>query len=689
MNFTTLCFFLLLLAAGTAAQPVSGTFYIDPADGNDNANGTSEGTPWQSYRNRTFSPGSVILFKRGTVIRDALYTQDGSDAGYITFGAYGQGPKPVFMGSVPANDAGKWTVESGNVWRYADGFSSAVCNIVFNEGDHAGNLRWIMEDLDEQGEWFYENDVLYLYSAENPASFYSDIEVVLWGQRKMAGGKQYVILENLVFKNGGVHGYQDSDAHHITIRDCEFRFIGGGVFDYAERVRFGNGIELWNSGHDILVERCIFDNIYDSGVTHQGHEIHPFYNIWFWHNIFTNNGMAAYEYRAPGAYDVYFENNTCINTGGGFSMQGETPPRESEIHPEPMGHSVFIWLIVNEVAGNVFIRNNIFYEAPYGSAIYCRVAPNIAAQIVIDHNLYWQTTGTSLVYMNQVDYTPAQFTAYQAATGKDAHSLVAEPGFVDAVAGDYHLSAGSPAIYGGITTGRTSDFDLVPVPQNTVEDMGAFHYPEPPAVVSDKDLALSSKGATAEADGELTSETPNISEAIDAIIASRADFSNRWHSSIDTEHPHWIQVNLAAPSVIDSIKVHFADRAGYPVSFQGMVKASAADDWQTVFDVTDNGERRVYVAEIGAQQVLSFRLVIRSSANDAYPNAAQVSEIEMLESTASATEKMVRGFAGPSAVPGIFIDYRNGEPRLIVGSEVTANEHSNRLFRMDGRIEIR
>lgn len=53
----------------------------------------------------------------------------------------------------------------------------------------------------------FETEILYLFSTSNPGIFYSSIECALWGSRKMVEGKHHVIIENLVFKNGGVHGF--------------------------------------------------------------------------------------------------------------------------------------------------------------------------------------------------------------------------------------------------------------------------------------------------------------------------------------------------------------------------------------------------------------------------------------------------------------------------------------------------
>ncbi len=48
-----------------------------------------------------------------------------------------------------------------------------------------------------------------------------------------------------------------------------------------------------------------------------------------------------------------------------------------------------------------------------------------------------------------------------------------------------------------------------------------------------------------------------------------------------------------------------------------------------LFDVKDYAKRYLYRAQIAPVTTDTFRLVIRDSANPAYPNAAQISTIEL------------------------------------------------------------
>ncbi len=425
--------------------------YIDPAGGDDRHDGLS---PLQAVRRQTgrgIRPGDRVLYKRGSVIRGQLDTCAGSEDAPVTYGAYGDGENPIFLGSVASGDPADWTEVRPNVWRHAGGFSSEVCNLVFNGGVtraepegtrevQTGVLRWDLGDLKAPGEWYstgigiasgreswgrseVEDGVLYLYAEGNPGCVYHDIEAVLWGQRRLVEGQNHLVLENLSFRNSGVHGFHGIGNRDVTIRDCDFRHIGGAVWHLERRIRFGNAIEFWDGAWDITVEGCTFDTIYDSGVTHQGGETRNIpARLYFRHNRFKDCGMASYECREP-SEAVYFEHNACILTGGGFGLQGEPPPRQSEIYPQPMGHHVFIWRMEpGTQPGRVAIRYNRFGAAPHGAAIYSIIDPKDERQFVFGGNTYSGEDGARLARWGGHDYRMQDFPRYQAEIGETQNS---------------------------------------------------------------------------------------------------------------------------------------------------------------------------------------------------------------------------------------------------------------------------
>ncbi|RYX83297.1 hypothetical protein EON83_15660 [bacterium] len=150
-----------------------------------------------------------------------------------------------------------------------------------------------------------------------------------------------------------------------------------------------------------------------------------------------------------------------------------------------------------------------------------------------------------------------------------------------------------------------------------------------PEKVQPTDVALASKGATATSDSEYEQEKGNTGKAIDGVIADINDFSNRWHSSNTAPHPHWIEVKLPAPTAISKVIVHFADPSGHPSSFQGTIRVGGQN--KVIFDEKDYKLRQRYELTLtGAPVTDTFRFTIHESANPQFPNAAQVSEIELI-----------------------------------------------------------
>jgi hypothetical protein len=136
-------FALVALAAVVLLQPTTEvsarTFHV-AATGNDANDGLAEQSPWRSLNKvnaAALEPGDTVLFKRGDTWRGQLVPQSGEDGSPITYAAYGQGSKPLLLGSVSCSDPRDWQHDGGNIW--------ATAKPVFTELESRGNLaslRW-------------------------------------------------------------------------------------------------------------------------------------------------------------------------------------------------------------------------------------------------------------------------------------------------------------------------------------------------------------------------------------------------------------------------------------------------------------------------------------------------------------------------------------------------------------------
>jgi DUF1680 family protein len=155
------------------------------------------------------------------------------------------------------------------------------------------------------------------------------------------------------------------------------------------------------------------------------------------------------------------------------------------------------------------------------------------------------------------------------------------------------------------------------------------NVPPAPMRVEDaaQDLALASNGAIATSDSEYNKEPGCTDMVNDGVISTPDNFTNRWHSSVDSPHPHWVQIKLPHSAKIGTVIINFADPDGYAVAFKCLATIDGKE--RELLHVTNNQERRVYRAQMGPVTTDTFRLVIESSANPKYPNAAQISEVQL------------------------------------------------------------
>jgi len=419
-------------------------YYIDSVCGSETTDGRSMETARKNYKDLKIVPGDTVLFKRGTFLREALETVSGEVGNPVTYGAYGEGEKPVFCGSVDLSCPEYWEKFADNIWICKAEVPTEAGNFIFDWGKTCGAMKWSRDELTEQGDWYdnrlgsmYENCTgycqfhpdcfkgeprLYMFSAANPAEYYEHIECAIFGGGRLAACDHDTVFEDLCFENFGVHGICGPGVN-ITVRNCDFLFIGGCVIIKNEKIRFGNGVEFWEICENCVVEGCTFHNIYDSGITHQGKINKNFpKNNRFDNNFFSCCGMAAYECRDFIPANTTFNDNTCLNAGEGFSKLGEELPRNSQIYPLPMGHHVFLWRIKNDEGGCLEMKRNCFWNAPIGAAIFSMTTEEQEKQLIVDENQYFTENPELLNYFRGTFYR--NFEEYRKALGMDRNGSV-------------------------------------------------------------------------------------------------------------------------------------------------------------------------------------------------------------------------------------------------------------------------
>ena len=452
------CSFLLQLLP----TPVyAGQSYYVSNSGSDQNNGLSPATAWKTIKHinhQSFRPGSKILFKRGDTWRESLRPHSGSPEGYITYGAYGTGPKPLLLGSLDRSSPAVWKKLQGNIWYTVVvapdvGLGTPdVGNIIFNHGDQpCGWKKWNISDLSAQGDYYYDvsDNRVYLYSLQNPGEIFNSIECALKRLIINEHNRHYIIYNDLELKYGAVHGIGGGNTHHIIVRNCDVSFIGGAFqrndTHTNKPIRYGNGIEFWDNAHDNLIENCKIWEIYDNAFTNQGTSISEQYNITFRNNVAWNCEITYAGWLRPAESvlrNIVLEYNTLVNAGAGWSHEQRPDKRACHLY---MGWSP-------AETDSLIVKNNIFYQARE-FVLFVNINDRDNFQISFDGNCWYQESGP-LVYIksNSGDKTLTieQFYSLADATGLAVKSSVfAKPIFVDSNNNDFRQQLDSPCLFAG------------------------------------------------------------------------------------------------------------------------------------------------------------------------------------------------------------------------------------------------
>lgn len=404
---------------------VKGTTYYVSADGDDTNDGKSPATAFKTTdavnECKDITEGDAVLFRRGDIFRGHVNLQPG-----VVYSGYGTGEKPRIYGALENASELSWTRESENIYSVPISHSKDIGCIVFNEGEEWGYKKFLEGDTDVLMDLdFYhdiENHKLYLFSEKgNPALRWSDIELCP-KVHGMSGRADGCTIDGLVIKYCGAHGISFgsvtyppeapcyfSNLYNVTIRNCEFEWIGGSK--QMPHVRFGNGVEVWGGCENYLIENCYFNQIYDAAVTQQysgacictedmplkvkntvmrGNLIeNSTYSYEYFITEFKNDGTREKKVDSNWGFEnTYFENNICRKCGYGWGNQ--RPDRTTASHIKSWGHF--------NNSENFIIRNNIFDRADYRlvevKAHFDKCLPKL------ENNIYCQYLGKDWVSTN-------------------------------------------------------------------------------------------------------------------------------------------------------------------------------------------------------------------------------------------------------------------------------------------------
>ena len=465
-NIFALVFIILIFPLCSLVWAVA--YYVDATGGNDSNSGLSESTSWKSVakvNSSRFNPGDQILFKRGAIWREQLFvSSSGSSGNPITFGAYGSGNKPKLLGSVNLNGSSNWQLYSFNIWKSASTISADVGNLIFNNESSCGKKKSSLTSMVSQGDFYYDPSAkyLYVYSTSNPGTYYTVIEAAKRNNGVVISMRNYVTVQEFDIRYWGAHGIQidgySGNCDNIIIQRNDISYIGGS-YQFGT-TRFGNGIEQWDNGTNLIVRYNRINQVYDAGMTTQGETPgNTKSDQLFYYNIVTNSeyGFEFFNRDATSRNTrIKIYNNVFYNNGGGWGHSQR---------PDVSGIGFVMWGST-AISTSCQFQNNIIHTSAQNS-INVDDANDLLGWSIDYNDLYPDGPIKFKIYTTHYD-----FTGWKTNSKQDGHSITSNPLFVST--SDFHLQSTSPAINAGTNVGLTQDFDGNPI--SGVPDMGAFEF---------------------------------------------------------------------------------------------------------------------------------------------------------------------------------------------------------------------
>lgn len=156
------------------------------------------------------------------------------------------------------------------------------------------------------------------------------------------------------------------------------------------------------------------------------------------------------------------------NRQTGIAMGGYDNQRGSTVNCTIVNNTLYKNDTIGAGAGQLYvqydtknntIKNNIFAAGSTDVLIYNEYTKNSGN--VVDYNLYYAPGGSSGANWTWKNTGYTGFMAYKSGTGNDAHSLFADPKFVNVSLSNFHLQTASPAIdAGSADTAIVGTFDI-------------------------------------------------------------------------------------------------------------------------------------------------------------------------------------------------------------------------------------
>ena len=309
------------------------TIYVSSSEGSDNNSGLSPLYPKASLEQYSGVSNINVLLKCGDTFQMSDSFLVGNNSVYA---AYGEGKRPKLDYYRNLDLLFKQVDGYENMW-VADVSELDICNRTASKSNCNmgqllinGEVNWkrkvgstsdmfdplVLAEVADGGwsvDW--HTNQLYLYSDQNPndcnISYAPPLHAITMNK------VENVIFNGIEIVGAGMHGISMKNVDNINISGCYIHHVGGSILVSAG-VRYGNAVQLWDSGSNVTVSHNFSDWIFDTCYTNQGNNgtaaennvlfiknigAHSFWGLETWGDAYSANSFMDIRY----AYNIIYD----------------------------------------------------------------------------------------------------------------------------------------------------------------------------------------------------------------------------------------------------------------------------------------------------------------------------------------------------------------------------------------------
>ncbi|MDR9854331.1 right-handed parallel beta-helix repeat-containing protein [Paenibacillus sp. VCA1] len=470
-------------AAPTKALAEGAEYYVSPSGSDSNA-GTLA-SPWKTLQHAAdvATPGSKVYVRGGVYNQKLKITRSGSAAqGAITFSNYAS-EVPVIDGTglsvsgtegiVDLTDAKYITINGFEIRNYTTTQNGVMPVGIYVHGAGSNitlsnnKVHDIKNTATPKGTGLSGRDAhgIAVYGTKAPDSINN---ITIDGNELynlVLGSSESLVVNGNVdtfnITNNVIH---DNDNIGIDVIGFEGK-SPNAAYDQAR-----NGLIKGNKVYNITSSK---NPSYEKGSTEAGGiYVDGGKDSIIEQNYSYNNDIGieiASEHAGKSTSNITVRSNLIYkNSLTGIAMGGYDTKRGSTVNCKIVNNTLYKndslgggngQLYVQYDTQNNVIKNNIMVADSSDVLIYNEYTKNTGN--IVDYNLYFAPGGNANASWTWKNKEYTGFSAYKTGTGNDAHSIFADPKFVNVSLNDYHLQSTSPAIDAGSTdTAIIGEYDL-------------------------------------------------------------------------------------------------------------------------------------------------------------------------------------------------------------------------------------